>query len=304
MDLWSESWRPTTIDEMALPDDQRKIFAKYIVEGSIPHLLLYGPPGSGKTTLAKIFINRLPCTAMILNASSSDRGVETVKTKINMFASSALMPGKNLKIIFLDEADGMSNDAFDALKNTMERHSATCRFILTANNINGINPAIQSRCTQFQFSTYPIDAVFNLCCEILEAEEIKFKELDLDMIVDRLYPDIRSIINNIQKCSSSGTLTVEGIMAFNISEDEISDFIITGNLRGLREAWGGVGSFTWLYPFLINKFIDRVKQSIQPDMAIKIAEYLYRDSTIADKEINATACVLEIMLLLEVKGRF
>ena len=130
--IWYEKHRPKSLKELTLPKEYRKAFRQYIKQENVPHLLLAGPQGSGKTTLAYIFMDNIPCTRMVLNASSKDRGIETIKTRVKQFASSMPQKGK-IKIILLDEADALTHDAQMALRNTIESHSDTCRFILTAN---------------------------------------------------------------------------------------------------------------------------------------------------------------------------
>jgi DNA polymerase III delta prime subunit len=302
--IWFEKYRCKEIADMALPKQTETAFETFIKKQDIPHLLLYGHAGSGKTTIAKIMIDYLPCSSLMLNASSKDRGVETVKGKINSFASSKPPVGKRFKIIFLDEFHGMTLEAQEALKNTFETYSSTCRFILTANNYSKVLKEIRSRCMQFEFSQFPKTNVIDMCAEILEEEGVSFKEKDIDTIINRAYPDIRSIINNLQKCSITGKVDLSGLMTCNLTEDEISRLIKCGAIKKLREAWAGSGSFNWIYTFLFDEFILSIDKQLQPDIALTISEFLHRDTTIADKELNATACIISIMQELNVGIKF
>ncbi len=298
--IWYEKHRCKTLDEMVLPKSTIKAFQKYIEDEEIPHLLLHGIQGSGKTSMAKIFINSLPCTSLTLNGSSNDRGVAVVKGKVKDFAASQTVGDKKIKIVFIDEANGMTIDAMEALKNTIEKYSSKCRFILTTNSLYKIDPAIRSRCTDFEFSEFGKDRLFDLCCDILDQENIDFEDEDVDYIIERLYPDIRSVVNNLQKCSISEKLDLNNLMSFNLSSSDIIDLIKKGELRKLRESWVGVGSFQFIYNILFNKFIESLSDTNKPLIALIVAKYLFQDTTIADNEINLTACLVEIMMELEI----
>ncbi len=286
---------------MVLSDLTFKSFQNYIQKEEIPHLLLYGPPGSGKTTISKILIDSLPCSSLVLNGSSNDRGIATVKGRIKDFASSEVGFGKKLKIVFIDEFCGMTTDAQKALKSTIETHSSRCRFIFTANELSLVNDAIKSRCIHFELLQFDWDNLFCLCQDILEEEGIKYSEKDIESIMDRFYPDIRSILNNLQKCSVSGTLDLTGLMAFNLNSEDIINLILSGDLRQLRSSWIGAGNFHWIYKILFEDFMDALKNDEKAEVILIIAEYLHRDVSIADKEINITACITKIMIHLDVE---
>ncbi len=302
--IWYEKYRPVELDDMILTDEYYDIFKTYLDEESIPHLLFYGPPGSGKTTLSKIIIESLPCVTLTLNASSKDRGIDVIKNRVKQFASSEVEIGKSLKIVFLDEADGLTPDAQKALKNTIETYSAKCRFIMTANEVSKINDALRSRTTPFEFTSFGKNGVIDYCLDILESEDVKHKESDVEIIVKRLYPDVRSILNNLQKCSVKKELDVSNLMVYNITEEEITELIKGGELRKLRESWAGAGSFNWVYDYLFSDFILQIGEELRGPVALIVAEYLFRDTTIADKEINIAGCIISIMQELGVEIEF
>lgn len=303
--IWYERYRPSKLSDLILPKKHKVAFHHYLESEDIPHLLFFGPVGGGKTTLAKILIKELPCSSITLNASSKDRGINTVKGRITDFASSEPGVGKKLKIVFLDEADEMSTDAKNALKNTIETHSKKCKFIFTANNYSKVTPAILSRTTQFEFSSFSKRKVFSYAMRILKKEDIDFDNKVLIKIIDRLYPDVRSIVNNLQLCSITGQLDISNISVFSLSLKKVNKLINQGKIGSLRKLWANAGSFHWLYEYLFNDFLKTVDDSdVKADIAIKVADYLYRDATIADKETNITACVLSVMQKLEVEITF
>jgi len=197
-----------------------------------------------------------------------------------------------------------TSDAQKALRNTIEMYSNTCRFILTANSVSKIIPALRSRCTPFEFSAFDKIELINYCTDTLIAENIKYSRKDVKTIVERLYPDIRSIFNNLQKCSITGELNSSDLMVFNIEESEIIKLIKKGELKKLRESWAGAGSFDWVYNFLFNTFIFEINEKDRTQVAINIAEYLFRDATVADKEINVSGCIVSIMQELNVAVKF
>ncbi len=293
--IWYEKYRPHSLKEMVLA--QRDVFETYLEEKDIPHLLFHGPPGSGKTTLALILIERLKAQKLILNASSEDRGIATIKGTVKQFAMSKSLGGK-IKIIFLDEADALTPDAQKALRNTMETYSNNCRFILTANYLDKIIEPIRSRCTSFAFTKYPKKKLLRLLMGILDKEKVTYDLEDVEVLVTRLYPDIRTIINNLQAGSISGIFTLDQCLTAKIDPKRIGKFIQQGELRGLRELWAGMTDFLWLYKYLFDVFVPNMSKEREEGARI-VGEYLYRDSTVVDREINVSACCIELMVLLD-----
>jgi len=309
--IWYEKHRPDSFKSLALPKEQKKKFISYIKEKNIPHLLLHGPQGSGKTTTGLILKNSIPSNCLMLNASSNDRGVGTVKGKIKQFASSQGL-NKVLNIVFLDEADGMTPDALLALKNTMEKYSETCRFILTANNVSKIIPPIQSRCTPFEFTTLSKKNVLQQLTTILEKEKVSFEKKDLLVLIKRLYPDIRSIINNLQAGSMEGKFSLKSMLSASFNPEMLGKLLDEGKLFDIRSLCAGVLDFTWLYKYLFDQyipnhvldFLDEDNYEVKVEAVNTVAEHLFRDATIADKEINFADCCVDLMLIMERKIKF
>jgi replication factor C small subunit len=287
---------------MVLPTGNRECFDGYIEVGDIPHLLFHGPPGSGKTTLAQIIIECIPSQDLTLNASSEDRGIGTVKGKVKNFAASQPVEGL-LKIVFLDEADAMTPDAQRALRNMMETYSGSCRFILTANYIDRIIPAIRSRCTCYEFSSFPQRSLFRHLSDILKKEKVRFTSNDLQTLIDSFYPDVRSIVNNMQSASMGGALDLKLLSKAALDPEALLNLMGGGEVRKLREFWAGTVDFTWHYRLLFNDFVLSMKDRQSAAVEV-IAEYMYRDATVADREINFTACCVALMVLNGTKLQF
>ena len=303
--IWYEKYRGTKLDHLILPKNIRKNMDKYVKDKEIPHLLFHGPVGSGKTTLALILIKLVASSKLILNASSEDRGIATVKKRVRQFASSQRIDKDKLNIVFFDEADGLTPDAQLALKNTIETYQSNCRFIFTANDMDKVTDAIYSRCTMFEFTSMPKEYFLKSLYRILEKENIKFKERDVKKVVERYGTDVRTILNNLQVASVSGRFKVKDILDM-FDTKEIESLIKSGNILKIREAWGTQIDFTWFYRFLFNDFLanEDLESDQRVEVALVIAEYMWKNKTVADKEINATACCLEIMTALEIDPVF
>jgi DNA polymerase III delta prime subunit len=301
--IWYEKHRPKSIDEMVLPEDSSIVFKNFINDGEIPHLLLHGPKGSGKTTIARILIAECGAKSLTLNASSNDRGIETIKTKVKQFASNLVTGGKK-NIIFMDEADGLTIDAQFALKNTIEAYHKTCRFIFTANHPQKVIEEIHSRCMVFAFGELKKNTITRMVIKILRSEVVKFNRKDVAKVVGEFHPDIRTIINRLQAGSSTGALVLANCRSFSVGQMETSQlltYIFEGALLAIRGMWKGVNDFTWLFKWLYEDFINEVDKDKISDVLLTIAEYAYRDRFIIMKEINATACVVEIMVTLGIE---
>lgn len=305
--IWYEKYRAKELSQLVLPKNTTRNMEGYIKASEIPHLLLHGPVGSGKTTLAMILIKACASSSLILNSSSSDRGIDTVKKKVKQFASSMRMNSKKLNIVLFDEADGMTPDAQRALKNTIETYKSNCRFIFTANEIDKIDDAIYSRCTVFGFDSMPHNLFLKWIYSILKYEGIKYKSKDVEKLIERFGTDVRTILNNLQAGSVSGRFKLKNILTIFDTTDLI-EYISNGEIAKIRETWAGQTDFTWLYKFMFDSYLQKedldIQMDIRADIGITIAEYLYKDKTVADREINATACLLEIMSLLETEVKF
>jgi len=301
--IWYEKHRPKKLKDLVLPKNTRNLFKEYIKEKQIPHLLFHGPYGSGKTTVAQILMDKIPSVCLELGGSASDRGIKTIKEDVANFAKSQAPKGK-IKIVFFDEADGITADAQKALKNTIEKHHKNTRFIFTANAIDRMDGAIFSRCTVFHFEKYSKKELVETLKGVLKKEDVLFDKKDLMKLVKEVYPDVRSIMNNLQMGSSSGRFKLSQTLGFGLDMGKVLTCLKQGDVRGLRALWGGLSSYIWVYRYLFDKYIFEVKDKDRPEAAQIIAEYLYKDSIVADREINATACCIELIVLAGRKVRF
>ncbi|KYK24178.1 hypothetical protein AYK24_06620 [Thermoplasmatales archaeon SG8-52-4] len=296
--IWYEKHRAKHLKELVLPIKTKKPLRSFLRQREIPHLLFHGPAGSGKTTVARILIDSCAGASLILNASSSDRGVGTIKTRVKQFAASKHQ-GDKLNVVLFDEADGLTADAQMALKNTIETYHSNCRFIFTANNFDHMIRPIVSRCVQLEFTNMDLVMVIGWAQNILDKEKIRYDKMDVDKIVKRFYPDMRTIVNNLQACSIGGKFKIKNALsAFNRGGDIIK-LLGKGDIRKIRQIIAGSTDFVWLYRLLFEKFVNTCPDDIQPEIIVSIAEYLYRDRTVADREINFVACLVDTANLLE-----
>lgn len=297
--LWNEKYRPTSLDEMVLSEDNRKYFTS--IQDEISNLLFIGAPGIGKTTIAKIIVqNILKCQYLYINASD-ENGIGTIRTKVIGFSQTKSIDGK-LKVVILDEADGLTIDGQRALRNTMEEFSSYTRFILTANYKHKIIPAIQSRTQCFDLSP-DIHSVLSRVITILKKEKIAIPSSEngnLVKLIKDTFPDIRKTINNVQKYSVTGTFNYSD----SINDDElvtkIHSYITSNRVLDLRKYLiENESDFQSDYSVLLKKYLNylysiELKDLVKKECIVIISEYLYRDAFIVDKEINAFACFCQI----------
>ncbi len=193
--LWVEKYRPRNLESMALDPEHRVLLEEFLAWREIPHLIMAGPPGCGKTTTAKILTNALDCQVLALNASK-DRGIDIVRERVGIFARARM--GARWKIVFLDEADGMTPDAQNSLRSLMEDFHHQTRFILTANNLMKIISPIQSRCTVLAFGGVPMKERLTVLANVLTCEGVQFDMKDV-LSYGEAFSDLRRMINAAQK---------------------------------------------------------------------------------------------------------
>jgi DNA polymerase III delta prime subunit len=303
--IWYEKYRPTSINSMTLPDNLRHTFATYIKQQSFPHLLFSGPPGSGKSTITKILTTKVPCAVLELNASSKDRGIDVIKTKVTTFAGSKAFRN-TLNVVILEEADYLTKDAQAALRNTIEKYSKNCRFIFTANYPDKIINAIHSRCKHFSFTQFSKKQLTILLGRILKAEKIRTTKKSVTDLIDRYYPDCRTIINELQNACINGVFDSKQLSISNITPEALIKVILSGNIYKLRQLIVNESDYTWMYRAMYDVLLPHYRKDMDKasDIVCIVAEHLNNDPMCPDKEINFISCVTQILLTLEIQLNF
>lgn len=297
--LWAEKHRPDTVDNYICNDQLRSIIKDFISKKDIPHLLLHGNAGTGKTTLAKILTKNIQCDLMYVNASDNT-GVDFVRDRIRPFASS--MGFYDLKIVILDESDYMSSASQASLRNLMETYSKNTRFILTCNYVEKIISPLISRCQVFQIEPPAKKDVAIYAKNILDKESITYELSDLKTALDNFYPDIRKIVNFLQQSSTNGTLKLIKTQSASFDlKNKLIDLLKTAKTNGksfneIRQLINDAGTrnFEELYTELYSR-IDEYAVGKETLIIIEIAEYVYQSSMVVDKEITFMACVAKVI---------
>lgn len=299
--IWCEKYRPDTLEGYIGNKHFVEKLEQWLESGDIPHMLLYGPAGTGKTTAAKIIVNNIKCDYLFINASD-ENNVDTIRNKLKGFAAS--IGFSDLNIAVLDEADFITPQGQAALRNLMEAFSATCRFILTANYRERIIEPIQSRCQQFEIvPPSRKDAAIHVA-GILRKESITFKPEDLKVLVDAHYPDLRQIINDAQNHSLGGELKVEAkLIAESDYKTKVMQVLSSKlppkkKFQEIRQVLVDVRvrDFTPLYRLLFDR-VDEICPSNISAAILAIAEGQTNDALVVDHEINMMATLINVLRL-------
>jgi len=296
--LWVEKYRPYSLDTYIGNEHLKSKVEIYLESGDLPHLLLFGKAGTGKTTLSKILVKNIECDYLYINASD-ENSVDTVRNKVRQFASTVGF--KDLKIIILDECDYITPNAQAALRNLMETFSKHCRFILTCNYVERIIDPIQSRCQSFQVIPPSKSEVAKHLHNILINENVTDTMEDIKVLVDSGYPDIRRVINSAQRNVVNGKLKLDTssiiqndyklkLLKIIETQDKKTAF---KNIRQLV-ADSQITDFADLFRLLYDE-VDGYGKGHVAECILIIAKYELSDSRVVDKEINAMAMIIELL---------
>ena len=303
--IWVEKYRPKTIEDCILPENIKKTFSDFLNKGEIPNMLLCGPPGVGKTTVAKALCNELGVDVYVINGSDEGRFLDTVRNNAKNFASTvSLSSDAKHKVVIIDEADNTGNDVQLLLRAFIEEFAGNCRFIFTCNYKNKIIEPLHSRCAVVEFGikgkekTQLAGSFFKRLQDILDAEGVRYDPKVLAELINKHFPDWRRVLNECQRYSVGGEID-SGILA------SFSDIAVNDLIKHLKEK-----NFTevrkWVVANLDNDsslILRRVYDSLYsvllpqsiPAAVLVIAKYQYQIAFVADQEINLLAALIEIM---------
>jgi DNA polymerase III delta prime subunit len=309
--IWVEKYRPKTIDECILPESIKKTFIDFLNKGEIPNMLLAGPPGIGKTTVAKALCNELGVDFYVINGSDEGRFLDTVRNNAKNFASTvSLSSTAKHKVIIIDEADNTTSDVQLLLRASIEEFSKNCRFIFTCNYKNKIIEPLHSRCAVVEFGIKGKDKAklaagfYNRLQEILQTEGVEFDQKVLIELINKHFPDWRRVLNECQRYASNGKIDSAILASFSdVSVNELIKNLKEKNFPEVRK---------WVVNNLDNDSSDLLRRiydssyeflvpSSIPAAVLIIAKYQYQIAFVADQEINLLACLTELMVECEFK---
>ena len=309
--IWVEKYRPKTIDECILPEGIKKTFQDFLDAGEIPNMLLSGPPGIGKTTVAKALCNELGADFYVINGSDEGRFLDTVRTNAKNFASTvSLTSDSKHKVIIIDEADNTTSDVQLLLRASIEEFSKNCRFIFTCNYKNKIIDPLHSRCSVVDFSVNKKDKptiaaqFFARLNSILEEEKVETDKKVLAELINKHFPDWRRVLNECQRYSVSGKIDSGILAAF--SDVAVNDLIKNLKQKNFSEVRKWVvtnmdNDTSVLLRRIYDSLYDSLEHSSIPAAVLIIAKYQYQIAFVADQEINLLAALTEIMVECEFK---
>lgn len=299
-EIWVEKYRPQTLEDVIINKKTLDKFQEYIDTKNIPHLLFSGAAGIGKTTVAKILAKNITEEVLYINASDKT-SVDYIRDEVTSFCSTLSFTESKIKVIILDEFDGISMNAQKSLRGVMEQFANNCRFILTCNFENVILDAIHSRCQQFNFGTGDVQDVAKRCAHILTEEGIDFTDTKKDIVklVKKHGKDIRKIINDLQKCCHNGKFSFSEETLSKDQKDILIELIKKKNIKDIRKDLLGAGAD---YPAFYSTLFDRSGELVKPTDKVQamiiIGEYMNQHSTTINPEINFVTCLLQLCKIM------
>jgi replication factor C small subunit len=293
--LFTEKYRPDTLEGYIGNDDFKSSLQQWIDTNDVPHLLLCGGAGTGKTTAAKLIVNNINCDYVYINCSD-ENGIDTIRDKVKSFASSASF--KPQKVVIMDEADFLTINAQAALRNVIETFSLTTRFIFTCNYVERIIDPIQSRTIVFELTPPSMQDVAFKCVEILDLEGVTYTKADIVRIVKQTYPDIRKSLNLLQSSIKNGDLQQSReVTNFNQTSDQIITLLKGQNIKNfttIRQLVmdSNVRDYNELYRVLFERADEFTNSAIA---TLIIADYQYKSIMAPDKEITFCGCIAKLL---------
>ncbi len=296
--LWVERYRPTQLENYVGNEHLKAKVERYIKSNDVPHLLLYGRAGTGKTTLAKLIVKNIECDYLYINASD-ENSVDTVRNKVRQFAST--IGFKDMKVIILDECDYITPNAQAALRNLMETFSKHCRFILTCNFVERIIDPLQSRCQVFEIIPPSKKDVAVHLSKVMELEKTTYDNEDLKVLIDSSYPDVRKIINATQRSVVDNKVVMDRqstiqndyklkVLDIRKTQDKKTAFT---NLRQLL-ADNAIRDYSDCFRLLYDN-VDEFAVGNMAAVILILARYEQSDMQVVDKEINFMAMLIELL---------
>ena len=305
--LWTEKYRPKTIEDCILPERLKKPFVEYVSQKNIPNLLLSGGPGVGKTTVAKAMCEEIGCDYMIINGSD-ESGIDTFRIKIKNYASSISLSGGR-KVIIIDEADYLTQFTQPALRNAIEEFSINCSFIFTCNFKYKLIEPLHSRCAVIDFGlkngekAKMASLFFKRIQSILTTEGVEYEDKVIAEIVKKHFPDFRRVLNELQRYSQFGKIDV-GVLS-QITGSYITELVKFMKAKDFTSIRKIVASDemdeTVIFRQIYDGLYDIMKPQSIPQAVVILADYQYKNAFVADTEINLVACITELMVTCEFK---
>ena len=305
--LWVEKYRPKKINDTILPQSLKDTFNAIVDKGDLPNMLFTGTAGLGKTTVARALCNSLDLDHIVINGSE-EGNIETLRGKIKQFASTVSLQG-GYKVVILDEADYLNPQSTQpALRGFIEEFSNNCRFILTCNFKNRIIERLHSRCGVYEFNTSKKDLA-QLAAQfmkrmkfILEEEGVSYEEMAIADLIMKFAPDWRRVINECQRYSLSGF--IDSGVTKNLTNDNYDGLMKLLKEKDFKKMRSWVANnidtdASAIFRAIYDRATTKIKAESLPQLILILADYQYKNSFVADHELNVVACMTEIMANVE-----